>query len=86
MHAPPATTAKGSVIMHFHTTSYRLHSTWPTDLPLALADTSVASSKNVFHEALHLFFIEQRKQSPHLVLQQHYKGQGSDNVMRRVYG
>ena len=65
MHALPATTAKGSVTMHFHTTSYRshptayMHSTWPTDLPLA--DTSVASSKNVFHEAFHLSFTEQRK-------------------------
>ena len=49
--------------MHFHTTSYRLHSTWPTDLPLA--DTSVASSKNVFHEALHLSLSSNKKQSPH---------------------
>ena len=56
-HLPPK--QRGVSLCTFHTTSYRLHSTWPTDLPLA--DTSVASSKNVFHEALHLSFIEQRK-------------------------
>ena len=46
MHAQPATTAhhsKGEC--HHALRAYRLHSTWPTDL--ALADTSVASSKNV---------------------------------------
>ena len=55
MHAQPATTAHHSKGECHH--ALRLHSTWPTDL--ALADTSVASSRNIFYKTLHLLFIEQ---------------------------
>ena len=81
-HLPPQ--QRGVSPCTSHTTSYRLHSTWPTDLPLA--DTSVDLLRTSSMKHFTFPSSSNEKQSPHLVLQQHYKGQGSDNVMRRVYG
>ena len=79
MHAPPATTAKGRATMQTTSYPYRLHSIWPTDLPLA------RNISSVFHEVLHLLFIEQRKTTLGMTVET-LQGQGSDNVMRKVYG